>query len=118
MADDLSLSDRVFFCHHKNVSPAPQLTLAEMTYIIFCDKTEEGSKGVCKVGAEGICQRSDEVTSRRDKDRVVLGRVLWRVVSLILIGILLASCLLLEDLDSDVRERLKSWTNSEYRAHG
>lgn len=60
-----------------------------------------------EVRTEGGGQRRDEVASRRDEDGVVLGRVLRRVVSLILIRILLARGLLLEDLDSDVRERLE-----------
>ena len=49
-------------------------------------------------------ERSDDVASRRDEDRVVLGRVLRRLIGLVLVRVLLADGLLLKDLDRDVRE--------------
>ena len=57
-----------------------------------------------KVRPKNGGERSDEIAGRRDEDRVVLGRVLRRLIGLILVRVLLADGFLLKDLDSDIRE--------------
>ena len=74
------------------------------THVVLRDERGELLVARCKVRTKSGSERSNEVTRRRDEDRVVLGGILGRFLFLVLVGILLARSLLLEDLDSDVRE--------------
>ena len=59
------------------------------TYVELGDEGVERLECGLEVRAEGICERRDEITSRRDQDGVVFSLVLERFVILVLIRVLL-----------------------------
>lgn len=70
-------------------------------------------EGLCKVCAKGIRKRRREVAGRRDENRVIFRCILRGFLELILVGILLAHSLLVQDLHRDVRDGIQTWRKYE-----
>jgi hypothetical protein len=74
------------------------------TYVVFRDQREEGDKGLVEVGAKGVGEGSNKVSSRRDENRIVLGLVFGCLLILILVRVLLTERLLFEDLHGNAAD--------------
>lgn len=77
------------------------------SYVVLSDQGEEGSEGGKETSPQSVCQRGHKVAGRRDQDGVVLCLVLWCLFLIVLVGILLAECLLFENLNGDGAEGIK-----------
>lgn len=104
MAAERSLSERFFFCKVASISILLEIDVE--THIVFRNQREERDEGLIEVCAKGIGKGSDKVSSRRDENRVILGLVFGCLFLLVLIRILLAECLLFEDLHSNAADRV------------
>lgn len=90
--------------------------LRRATHVVLSDQRQELAEGSGEVGTEDAGERANEVGSVRDERRLVLGRVALLVdVSLVLVGVLLAESLALEDLGG-VRGDLLEVTLGERRS--
>ena len=67
------------------------------THVVFCYEGVECFEHRGEVGAERVGHRSDEIASRRNQYRVVLGLIFWCLFIRILIRVLLADGFLFEN---------------------
>lgn len=73
-------------------------------HVVLGNQGEECAERLREVGSDRVCQSGYEVASRGDEDRVVLCLIFRGFLFGILVGILLAECFLLENLNCDVAD--------------
>ena len=79
-------------------------------HVVLSDKRKEGGEHLGELGeqrAEYVRDRDHKVLRGRDEHQLVLGGLLRRLVSVVLIKVLSAERLLLQDLYGDRAELLK-----------
>jgi hypothetical protein len=81
--------------------------VGEGTHVVLGNQGEELPERGLEVSTQSVGDGCNEVSSRRDQDRVVFGLVLGGHILIVLVGILLANSLLLENLDGDVANGFK-----------
>jgi hypothetical protein len=97
IVDERSLRDRLFF-YFGMMSAIIEQIEGKSTNIVLRDEGVEGTEGRSEISAESVSDRSDNVSSRRNQDGLILRLIFRRLLFIVLVGVLLAFGLLIKDL--------------------
>ena len=90
-----SPTERSFFCSNLSVFRRPENEW--MTHVIFHDERVKGLEGLGKCSTQSGGESRDEIPSGSDEHRIIFRGLFGRFFVLVLVRILLADGLLLED---------------------
>jgi hypothetical protein len=78
-------------------------------HVILSNQREKCIESRAELRSQSIGKSGDEITGRRNKDRIIFSLIFGSLIFIVLIRVLLTERLLFQDLDSDVADFFEVW---------